>query len=66
MALIYGLYCPPDSRELEKMSELWRSYRTWVSLLLWVALEEETGEISGGSQRPAMQAPQVTKQGGNT
>lgn len=55
VALTYGQDRSPEARELEEMSELWRPYRTWVSLLLRVALEEETREITGGSRRMAEQ-----------
>jgi hypothetical protein len=50
--VLYGSGTPPDTGELEKMSEPWRPYRTWVALLLRVALEEEIGEIAGDSRRP--------------
>ena len=59
IALVYGLDLPPETVELEEMSELWRPYRTWVSLLLRVALEEETHEISGSSRRPVSKATRV-------
>ncbi len=47
VARAYGLDGPPTERELERISELWRPYRTWVSLHLRAMLEEETGEIAG-------------------
>jgi hypothetical protein len=50
--VLYGSGTPPDTGELEKMSEPWRPYRAWVALLLRVALEEEIGEIAGDSRRP--------------
>ncbi len=50
-AQAYGLEETPDNEELEKISESWRPYRTWVALHLRAALEEETGEISGRSRR---------------
>jgi DNA-3-methyladenine glycosylase II len=46
-ALAYGLEELPDRAWLEKRSEAWRPYRTWVVLLLRVLLEAETGEIGG-------------------
>jgi DNA-3-methyladenine glycosylase II len=46
-ALAYGLGGSPDRAWLEKQSEAWRPYRTWVVLLLRVLLEAETGEIGG-------------------
>ncbi len=49
VALAYGLDSPPETGEVEKIAERWRPYRTWVSLLPRVALEEETGEIAGST-----------------
>jgi DNA-3-methyladenine glycosylase II len=46
-AIAYDLDDPPDTDWLEKQSEAWRPYRTWVVLLLRVLLETETGEIGG-------------------
>jgi 3-methyladenine DNA glycosylase/8-oxoguanine DNA glycosylase len=46
-ALAYGLDEPPDRAWLERRSQAWRPYRTWVVLLLRVLLEAETGEIGG-------------------
>lgn len=49
VARAYGLDEPPDPEDLGRISESWRPYRTWVSLYLRAMLEDETGEISGGS-----------------
>lgn len=49
VAMAYGLDEPPTVAELEALAERWRPYRTWVSLYLRTMLEDETGEISGGS-----------------
>lgn len=47
VALAYRLPEPPSDAELLKLSQSWRPYRTWVTLLLRAQLEDETGEISG-------------------
>jgi DNA-3-methyladenine glycosylase II len=47
VALAYRLPEPPSGAELLKLSQRWRPYRTWVTLLLRAQLEDETGEISG-------------------
>ncbi len=47
VARAYGLEETPGVEELDKISENWRPYRTWVALHLRAALEEETGEIAG-------------------
>ena len=47
VALAYRLPEPPSGAELLKLSQGWRPYRTWVTLLLRAQLEDETGEISG-------------------
>ena len=47
VALAYGLTTPPSEADLDKLSENWRPYRTWVAVLLRVQLEDETGEIGG-------------------
>jgi DNA-3-methyladenine glycosylase II len=49
-ALAYGLDSPPSQPELERLAAQWVPYRSWVSFLLRVFLEEETREIEG---RPA-------------
>ena len=33
--------------EIGAISENWRPYRTWVTLLLRTQLEDDTGEIAG-------------------
>ncbi|CAN5681390.1 DNA-3-methyladenine glycosylase [soil metagenome] len=50
VAMAYELDEPPNVAELEEIAELWRPYRTWVSLYLRTMLEDETGEISGGAK----------------
>ena len=55
-AIAYDLDEPPDRPWLERRSEAWRPYRTWVVLLLRVLLEAETGDTGGtrdvGGRRP--------------
>ena len=46
-ALAYGLDGLPSQQELERMGTRWAPYRSWVSFLLRVFLEEETHEIAG-------------------
>ena len=48
VALAYGADEPPTAEKLAEISEGWCPYRTWVALHLRAALEEQTGEISGG------------------
>ena len=47
VALAYGLDAAPSGQELERLAANWRPYRSWVSFLLRVFLEEETHEIRG-------------------
>src|ERR1700722_9406906 len=47
VALAYGLPEPPSASELERISDNWRPYRTWVTLLLRTFLEDQTHEIAG-------------------
>jgi DNA-3-methyladenine glycosylase II len=47
VALAYGLPGPAAPEQLREISENWRPYRTWVTLLLRTQLEDETGEIYG-------------------
>jgi DNA-3-methyladenine glycosylase II len=49
VALAYRLPAPPSGADLEKLSQGWRPYRTWVTLLLRAQLEDETGEIRGNT-----------------
>jgi DNA-3-methyladenine glycosylase II len=49
VALAYRLPAPPSGADLEKLSDNWRPYRTWVTLLLRAQLEDETGEIRGNT-----------------
>jgi DNA-3-methyladenine glycosylase II len=45
VALAYGLDTAPNGPELERLAANWKPYRSWVSFLLRVLLEEETHEI---------------------
>jgi DNA-3-methyladenine glycosylase II len=47
VALAYGLPGPATAEQVQQISENWRPYRTWVTLLLRTQLEDETGEITG-------------------
>ena len=47
VALAYGLPGPATPDQIRQISENWRPYRTWVTLLLRTQLEDETGEIAG-------------------
>ena len=47
VALAYDLPQPPSAQELERISESWRPYRTWATVLLRTFLEDQTGEIAG-------------------
>ena len=47
VALAYGLPGPATPEQVQQISENWRPYRTWVTLLLRTQLEDETGEITG-------------------
>ena len=47
VALAYGLPGPDTPEQLRDISEHWRPYRTWVTLLLRTQLEYQTGEITG-------------------
>jgi DNA-3-methyladenine glycosylase II len=47
IALAYGLPGPAAPEQVRQISDNWRPYRTWVTLLLRTQLEDETGEISG-------------------
>jgi len=53
VALAYGLPGPASPGELARISDAWRPYRTWVTVLLRAQLEAETSEISGRRSRPA-------------
>ena len=50
VALAYGLASPPSDDDLRRISEAWRPYRSWVTLLLRAGLD---GEASGVATRPA-------------
>jgi DNA-3-methyladenine glycosylase II len=47
IALAYRLPGPATPGQVRQISENWRPYRTWVTLLLRTQLEDETGEITG-------------------
>ena len=47
VALAYRLPGPATPEQIRQISENWRPYRTWVTLLLRIQLEYETGEITG-------------------
>jgi DNA-3-methyladenine glycosylase II len=47
VALAYELPEPASAEQLREISENWKPYRTWVTLLLRTYLEYSTGEISG-------------------
>jgi DNA-3-methyladenine glycosylase II len=47
VALAYGLPGPATPEQVVAISESWRPYRTWVTLLLRIQLEFQTGEITG-------------------
>ena len=47
VALAYGLPGPATPEQLREISENWKPYRTWVTLLMRTQLEYETGEITG-------------------
>ena len=48
VALAYELPEPASAEQLREISESWKPYRTWVTLLLRTYLEYSTGEIAGG------------------
>jgi DNA-3-methyladenine glycosylase II len=50
VALAYDLPQPPSADELARISDNWRPYRTWTTVLLRGYLEDETGEIAGKQQ----------------
>jgi 3-methyladenine DNA glycosylase/8-oxoguanine DNA glycosylase len=39
--------------EIERISDNWRPYRTWATLLLRTFLEDQTHEIAGQPAAPA-------------
>jgi DNA-3-methyladenine glycosylase II len=47
VALAYGLPGPATPQQLLQISENWKPYRTWVTLLMRTQLEFQTGEITG-------------------
>lgn len=47
VALAYGLPEPATPEQLLHISENWKPYRTWVTLLMRTELENEPGEITG-------------------
>jgi DNA-3-methyladenine glycosylase II len=52
VALAYGRPGPATPEQLLQISENWRPYRTWVTLLMRTRLEYETGEITGRRPHP--------------
>jgi len=46
-ARAYDLPTAPSRTTLARLSQTWRPYRTWVSLLLRTMLEDDTHEITG-------------------
>ncbi len=56
VALAYNLPQPPSAQEMACISDNWRPYRTWATLLLRAFLEDQTHEIAGrppAAARPA-------------
>ncbi len=51
VALAYGLPEPATLGQLREISENWKPYRTWITLLLRTQLEYQTGEITGKGPR---------------
>lgn len=47
LATAYHLPRPPKGDQLRRITDVWRPYRTWVTVLLRTQLEDETGEIAG-------------------
>ena len=47
VALAYELPEPASAEQLREISENWKPYRTWVTLLLRTYLEYSSGEITG-------------------
>jgi DNA-3-methyladenine glycosylase II len=47
VALAYELPEPASAEQIREISENWKPYRTWVTLLLRTYLEYSTGEITG-------------------
>jgi DNA-3-methyladenine glycosylase II len=52
VALAYGLPGQATPEQLLQISENWKPYRTWVTLLMRTQLEYETGEITGKHPPP--------------
>jgi DNA-3-methyladenine glycosylase II len=50
VAMAYGLPGPASPEQLREISDGWKPYRTWVTVLMRVALEDATGEIGGRGQ----------------
>lgn len=49
IAAAYGLDAPAADEELDRMSDRWRPYRTWVSFLLRRSAEDETTAAAPGA-----------------
>jgi DNA-3-methyladenine glycosylase II len=50
----YELDRPPTDDELTSISEAWQPFRTWITVLLRVALEDGTHEIRTGTRPPGV------------
>jgi DNA-3-methyladenine glycosylase II len=50
----YELDETPTDDELTAISEAWKPFRTWVTVLLRVALEDDTHEIRTGTRPPGV------------
>ena len=54
VALAYDLPQPPASEQLQQISQAWRPYRTWVTVLLRTYLEDHRlRPVSPGSCCPS-------------
>jgi DNA-3-methyladenine glycosylase II len=63
VALAYGIAEPSPAR-LTEITDAWRPFRTWVTLLVRTYLEDETHEIrDGGTRSPLARAPATTARG---
>jgi len=56
VALAYNLPQSPSAQDLQRISDNWRPYRTWATLLLRTFLEDQTHEIAGQPAAPAPSA----------
>jgi DNA-3-methyladenine glycosylase II len=61
VAIAYDMKTPPsaaDIADIAEISDAWKPYRTWVTLLLRTMLEDETHEMAG---RPITRATRRQK-----